>query len=135
METLNFSYNWNNKLSNSAFTTLRRNNPSRHEVGKAFQIILNGQVLGTAVIRRVHTLQAKHINDFVSYLDTGYSPQQTLGVLARMYPDMTMETMFDLCLMVYQGKPEAPVKKDRDRAKRTVHNRPDIPVSSPTRLY
>jgi len=45
-DTIKFSYNWNNKLENKAFTTIRIHNPKKYIAGKAFNIELNGTPKG-----------------------------------------------------------------------------------------
>lgn len=104
METIKFSNNWNGKLSNKAFTTFRPHNPEHYSVGKEYRIELRGKYLGNAVLRSMRMICPDQLNDFVSYLDTGYSAREMVGILLKMYPALTPKTPFDFCLFVYTHK-------------------------------
>lgn len=110
MGTIKFSYNWNNKLENKAFTTIRIHNPKKYIQGKAFNIELNETAKGVAILQEKRTIKPDQLNDFICYLDTGYNSRETLQILERMYKNLNIQnTMFDLCLLVYQkqNKPES----------------------------
>jgi len=91
MERLTFSYNWNNKLSNKAFTTLRLWNPAKYHEGNTFTVrLVNKQDktvadFGVAAIVEVKRLQIFQISDFIAYLDTGYSAAEAINLLKTMY--------------------------------------------------
>lgn len=113
-DTIKFSYNWNNKLENKAFTTIRIHNPKKYISGKLFDIELNGISKGTALLKEKRTINPGQLNDFICYLDTGYNSRETLQILERMYPNMNIHnTLFDLCLLVYE-KPNEPKTKTFD---------------------
>ncbi len=38
---IKFSFNWNNKLENKAFTTIRIHNPNKYKTGNMYEIELN----------------------------------------------------------------------------------------------
>lgn len=102
---LEFSYNWNNKLSCPAFTTLRLHNPKRYYNGAVFEIILKGKKSeefsqGIAEVRCIRTIPKGSISDFMSYIDTGYSRDECMSILSRMYPNSNDQTMFDYVLLV-----------------------------------
>lgn len=102
-DTIKFSYNWNNKLENKAFTTIRIHNRKKYIPGKLFDIELNGISKGTALLKEKRTINPGQLNDFICYLDTGYNSRETLQILERMYPNMNIHsTLFDLCLLVYE---------------------------------
>jgi len=112
MRTISFTNNWNNKLNNKAFSTLRLHNPSKYVVGLEYTIELNGRVLGTAILKEKRVLNTAQLNEFICHLDTGYNKTQTLKILERMYPNLTVNrALFDFCLLVYTKVKEAqPVK-------------------------
>lgn len=87
-----FSYNWNNKLSNNAFTTLRLHNPTIYRVGATREIFLRSgkeyKFLAYAEIKAVKVITLAQINDFIAFLDTGYSAEECRGILVKMYPDV-----------------------------------------------
>lgn len=102
-DIIKFSYNWNNKLNCKAFTTLRLHNQTKYRVGKLFEIELNGKPMGKAILQEVRTASLKHLNEFVCFIDTGYSRAQTIGMLQKMYPKIDLnKAYFDFCLLVYE---------------------------------
>lgn len=108
-EIIKFSYNWNNKLDNKAFTTIRLHNPRKYAPGRAFEVQLNGEHKGTAILQERRIIRLEQLNDFACYLDTGYSKWEMVEmILKRMYKHVNLETaLFDFCLLVY----EKPKKK------------------------
>lgn len=111
-DKIRFSYNWNNKLDNKAFTTIRAHNPAKYIAGKTFDIELNGNTKGVAILKEKRTIHPDQLNDFICYLDTGYSRKETINILQRMHKNMNPQTaMFDLCLLVYT-KPNKPETKE-----------------------
>jgi uncharacterized protein YqfB (UPF0267 family) len=107
METLEFSYNWNNKLANKAFTTLRLHNERKYETGKVFEIKLKNSILGTAELRDKRTIRLDQLNSFITFLDTGYGVDKTKDLIRTMYKNKNInwETqLLDFCLFVYLGR-------------------------------
>lgn len=103
MSVIKFTTNWNNKLSCSAFTSLRLHNPTKFIVGREFSVMLNGRKMGTATLVTKYTLRVNQLNNYICYLDTGYNLQQTIGILEKMHSGINLETArFDLCLFTYQ---------------------------------
>jgi hypothetical protein len=105
METIRFSYNWNNKLTNKAFTTIRLHNPNKYRRGGRYMIECNGQTRGMAVLQDIRTFTLASLNDFITYLDTGYNVPETVQLLKRMYKNKAVnwETQkIDFCLLVYE---------------------------------
>lgn len=108
-DIIRFSYNWNNKLENKAFTTLRIHNPKKYILGNAYQIELEGKIKGMAVLHSKRILSVEQLNDFICYLDTGYNRTEAKNILQRMYKSINLETaLFDFCLLVYQ----TPLKRE-----------------------
>lgn len=103
MNNLVFSYNWNNKLECKAFTTLRLHNPKKYQVGAEFEVYLQekgkqAQPKGRVIIQAVKTIDAEQINDFIAFIDTGYSRAQTLQILQRMYKQANPKLDLILCV-------------------------------------
>lgn len=99
---IRFSCNWNGKLNNRAFTTIRIHNPKKYTVGKTYNIELNGKPNGEAKLYEIRVLPLSHLNNFICYLDTGYSRDETLKILQRMYKHLDLNRVsFDFCLLVY----------------------------------
>jgi len=102
MEILKFSYNWNNKLANRAFTSIRLSNPRKYQIGQTYLIQLKTDELGTAKLIQKRTLNINELGEFSCYLDTGYNKQETINIIKRMYPNVNWNnTHIDLCLFLY----------------------------------
>ena len=100
--SINFSYNWNCKLNNKAFTTIRIHNQLKYQVGKTYQVFLNGRSMGKAILKEKRVLGLNQLNNFICYIDTGYNQQETLNILKQMYRHINLQTvLFDFCLLVY----------------------------------
>lgn len=82
---INFSTNWNNKLANRYFTTIRLKNCKKYIIGKSYCIQLQRKFLKNALIEDIKTIYLKDINEFIAGLDTGYSAHETKQMLTNMY--------------------------------------------------
>jgi hypothetical protein len=105
MEAIKFSYNWNNKLNNKAFTTIRLHNPNKYQQGKQYRIECKGELKGIAVLHEIRVFTTDKLNDFVTYLDTGYNVHDTIKLLKTMYKNSNIDwnrQRLDFCLLVYQ---------------------------------
>lgn len=91
METIDFSYNWNNKLAGRFFTTLRLNNP-KFQIGKTFQVRLKDKDLCIAQVADFKILMLKDINSYIAGLDTGYTVPVCKEIIRKMYPTKNWET-------------------------------------------
>ena len=106
LPVIRFSFNWNNKLNNKAFTTLRLHNPGKYKPGQRYQIELNGQPKGIATLQEKRTLKIADLNNFICFLDTGYNRNETIAILKRMYKGIDINAMIDFCLLVYESEPK-----------------------------
>jgi hypothetical protein len=106
LPVIRFSFNWNNKLTNRAFTTLRIHNPNKYVVGQHYEIELKGQPKGTATLTQKRVIRLAELNDFICYLDTGYNRNETIAIIKRMYKGIDINAMMDFCLLVYDSEPE-----------------------------
>jgi len=107
MPEITFTTNWNNKLINNAFTALRR--PSRkYWEGAVMEATCytNGKfhcTYGLVELKGIVSINpVSSINLFTSYIDTGYSPDETLNIIRKMYskePDI-LDKEFWLLLFV-----------------------------------
>jgi len=83
MQTLRFSFNWNNKLNCASFTTLRLSD--RFVVGEKINIELKETLFGSGTVVGKKSLKLSEINDFIAYIDTGYGIEECQKILKRMY--------------------------------------------------
>lgn len=107
-DIIKFSTNWNGKLSNKAFTTIRMHDPKKYVVGKLYTIELRGKNIGRAVLKDRRVIKIDRLNDFICYLDTGYNKPQTVDILRKMYSNKNINIEdFDFLLLVYVETPGA----------------------------
>jgi hypothetical protein len=105
MKRLDFSYNWNNKLYCKAFTTLRLSN--RFDIADLIEVYSNGYKIGDAIIVDKKSFLLEDINNFISFLDTGYSVEECKKILKRMYKDadwLKQKIYFYLIKYLKEGK-------------------------------
>lgn len=84
-DIINFSTNWNNKVACNYFTTIRLKNCKKYEIGKTYEIHLQGKFLKHALIEDIKTIKLADVNEFIGGLDTGYSAHETKEIMKRMY--------------------------------------------------
>jgi uncharacterized protein YqfB (UPF0267 family) len=106
-DTIAFSNNWNNKLANKAFTTIRLHNDSKYEIGKVFKITLKDRMLGTAELYDKRVIRLDQLNSFITMLDTGYDVTETTNIIKNMYKNSNppidwSRQLLDFCLLLYQ---------------------------------
>lgn len=107
VKEIRFSRNWNDKLTGRYFTTIRRYNPEKYDIGKEFQITLKTESrwftdFGHAVAVDVKKIMGRDLNEFICGLDTGYSVKDTKVILRRMYGNIDVDnTEFSFVLLKY----------------------------------
>lgn len=84
METIDFAYNWNNKLDCKAFTTIRLSG-RKYAVGQEYNIKLKGEAKGKAVCVDIKRFTLDHLNEFIALLDTGYDKAECTALIKNMY--------------------------------------------------
>jgi hypothetical protein len=108
MDSLQFNYNWNNKLDCIAFTSIRLRNDKKYQVGKSFYVNLNlgkqNILKGSATLIDIKHLRLSQINNYIAYLDTGYPPDKCKQVIQTMYknanPTINWDTQ-ELSLLLF----------------------------------
>lgn len=107
MKQIIFTYNCNNKLNCKSFTSIR---VSRfYSVGEQYKVILKENkdihAMGVAEIIAVREFWLHDLNEYVSYLDTGYSVEQCQQIILRMHPKVDFDnTKLRLLLFKYISK-------------------------------
>lgn len=97
-----FFNDWNHKLNCKAFTTIRLHNPTKYVIGCSYEIFLNQKHIGDAILKSKRTLKHSQFNEFISYLDTGYSVDKLRIIFSSIYKDIDLNSAyFDFCLLVY----------------------------------
>lgn len=106
MDTIKFSDSWNGKLNCKCFTTFRLAT-AKYQIGKTYRIELKGKFLGTATIKGMRIMKLNRVNEFISFLDTGYEPGAFVNIVKRMYqnkvPDV-LQAEFYYILLKWDGE-------------------------------
>jgi len=99
---LNFSYNWNNKLYNKAFTSIRLYNPTKYVINNLYNVNLKGNYLFTAKLIDLKILYPKNISNWLAYLDSGYNAEEVINILSKIYKNNNdiLNTKFHYLLLV-----------------------------------
>jgi hypothetical protein len=100
MRTINFSYNWNNKLDNKVFTTIRGNFIAM-EPGTSVQIMLKNKLYCWAKVKECILCKFADINPLIIYLDTGYAPNEAYELFKSMGLDVNDKTK-DCMLLILE---------------------------------
>lgn len=117
-EQLNFSYNWNNKLACTSFTTFRLHNPRKYAKGKKLSVMLQGKNLKDVEVLDVRTLKIEKVNEFMAQLDTGYSVDEFKDILFKMYKHKNIDLEkadWDLVLCRELKAAKAPKKQKSEQ--------------------
>lgn len=99
MKELKFSYNWNNKLDCKAFTTLRLSNRNKYKIGNQLKVIC-GNLEFVVEIISIKQMRLNQVNEFIAYIDTGYSLDEFKKLIIKMYQKIiSNDTIFDFILL------------------------------------
>jgi hypothetical protein len=92
MAQIKFSYNWNNKLNNISFTTIRLKQPDKYVLGQVYEIFLNKDFKMNARIIGIINFFLKDLNEYMAQIDTGYSKEEATKIITKMYPNVDFES-------------------------------------------
>lgn len=96
---IKFSYNWNNKLNCKSYTTIRPYNSIKYVLNFCYKIILNNEYLHTAQIVDIKNFKLKDITNFIAYIDTGYSKEETINIIQKMYKNASYDLVYSFILL------------------------------------
>jgi len=89
-----FTHNWNNKLNCTCFTTIRPWDPERFKVGQVYLIRHTDKLKARditnpfrAELVTASRFQLANLPEITAALDTGYSRQETLAMMQKMYQE------------------------------------------------
>lgn len=96
MRNIKFSANWNHKLNNSVFSTIRavKDNPDYYQSkeGSIFNVYLKDTLLYAARLLKVEVLKFKDIPHYVLMMDTGYNNyEDAVKLFHRFYGKETAD--------------------------------------------
>ena len=90
METIKFEKNWNGKLNCKAFFTIRLKNDEKYKVNQIYKIDEQGSNYDRiGVIRDITDFPIRRLNNQMSLLDMGVSPDLGIEILKEYYPSVS----------------------------------------------
>lgn len=87
MKNLNFSQNWNRKLSNECFSTIRIWQPEVYKEGEQYKVWWQHQFRGIAELVSANQFEIAKLTEGMARLDTAYSSGECRGIMRKMYPE------------------------------------------------
>ncbi len=85
---LAFNHNWNGKLFCTCFTSVRLRNDEKYQVGRVYQILVNGKDGGDAILTDLRHLKIDQLNDFICLLDAAYNKEDFTKMIRTMYKNI-----------------------------------------------
>jgi hypothetical protein len=85
MDRLTFSYNWNNKLQNKAFTTIRKAIPEHYPLDKVFDVYLKNEFIKQVRVEDTKLCLLSKLPSYTCFLDTGYCREETISMFKKMH--------------------------------------------------
>lgn len=79
---VHFGANWNRKLQNKIFSTIRL---ISYEPGTLYAIILSGTFMHRSRCLKVYETKLDKLTDYICYLDTGESAEKTKDIIKALY--------------------------------------------------
>lgn len=98
-DRINFNYNWNNKLNCKSYTTIRVYNKVKYVLNFCYGIYLKKEYLHTSQIVDIKNFKLKDISNFMAYLDTGYSKEETIDIIRKMYKNDSLDLVYSFILL------------------------------------
>lgn len=99
MDFIEFNKNWNNKLDNIFFTTIRKWTPYKDDfyhgkIGKVFGVNLNGIFYTSAILNDVRTERLNKIDDYLLICDTGSDSKDVFKEFDLNHNDKVLLLLF-----------------------------------------
>jgi len=94
---ITFTYNWNNKLGNNVFTTVRIKNPEKYKLNEVYDIILSKSInkeptnQGKAKIVLIQDFLIDKVTEGIALIDTGYSRDKFIELIKTMYKNAKID--------------------------------------------
>lgn len=107
MNSIKFSHNWNHKLDNDIFTTIRNWTPEkegyyRSQLGKTMEVLLHGAKGGEARLLSVRVVLYTMIDSALLRLDTGMAD---LNEIKKLFINFGMEDIMSRMILLTFCKP------------------------------
>lgn len=86
MQKIEFNKNWNGKLNNECFTTLRINS-EKYKRWQIYDIELLGESVGRCICTDKKVLKLSQIDDWIAALDTGADADSFRKIIEDIYSE------------------------------------------------
>lgn len=88
MNIIKFTHNWNNKLEQQVFTTIRRWNHEKQEyyeqlISEPFDVLLKGTKVGVAELHSVQVVEFSQIPKGLIMMDTGLREEHAYDIFSQ----------------------------------------------------
>lgn len=94
----NFSQNWNNKLLNNSFGTIRTDDS--YQLHQEREIRLCGKTIGIAKVVAIRTFHFCNLTDNVAYVDAGHDARYMSNVFCKMHGPLEPHRM--ICWVIFE---------------------------------
>lgn len=88
---INFSRNWNNKLTGQCFTTIRPKDESIYHVGDIFCIMLNRAPIAYAEINDIDSFLLHDISESEARIDSAIGKQDYIQLFKNIYKNQNID--------------------------------------------
>lgn len=89
---INFVANWNNKLWNEMFPTMRPANPAKYQVGQIYNCYLKDEFYGRVQLMEILNVSYPKINNRMAFADCGRPAAYLKTLLSKFYPKANWST-------------------------------------------
>lgn len=113
MNEVNFFYNWNNKLNNHLFTTIRSWNSEKEKnyrslVGEDVEILLNGKLVKIATLKAVLVEGINYLPTLLLQLDTGIYQKTATD---KLFNNFGIKKNSKVIVLFFESKTNVEVKQ------------------------
>lgn len=95
MNEIKFTYNWNNKLDNKYFTTIRLYSVGKFKIGEEYDILVKNKKEYHKIYSAILVAGLKYkLDDIPLFLfaqDTGYDKEASIKIVETMYKNSNID--------------------------------------------
>lgn len=102
MRTIKFSSNWNGKLCNDVFTTIRLYDYDKYPIFEKYEVHYKNKVLGIVECEAQKAFKYGSINDITALVDCGHAAPYLTKLLKNFYPQLTADSL--IYMIVFRWK-------------------------------
>ncbi len=86
MNYIKFTTNWNNKLTNDAFTDIRLRDDDRYIQGELYEIWFKDELIGIFSARRISHFRLHELSEWGAQIAFGTFLDKAKTIIRRLYP-------------------------------------------------